>query len=74
VEAELVMLVPVELVCQYHKTEAGGVPLAVIVTPGGLHWGEFDVGVGGTSGAIALTAPFIVILSFVHAVFGLLAP
>jgi hypothetical protein len=47
---ELVVLVPVGVVCQYHVSPAGGVPLLVNVTPASAHCGELDVGFTGSAG------------------------
>ena len=44
------MLVPVGVVCHYHVSPAGGVPLLVSVTPASVHCGEFDVGLPGSAG------------------------
>ena len=65
---ELAVLFPVELVCQYQVSPAGGVPEKSIVTPILLHWGEFDVGVAGAIGtATAIAAkPLSVTSSMVH--------
>lgn len=41
---------PPATVCQYHVTPAGGVPVLVSVTPGGLHCGELLVGFPGLAG------------------------
>ena len=53
----LAVLVPKGLVCQYQVVPAGAVPLAVIVTPGTVHWGELEVGFGGSGGA-GTTVPY----------------
>jgi hypothetical protein len=68
VDVALVVLVPVAVVCQYQATSEGGVPNTVSVTPGGLHWGEFEVGVSGVEGMIGSIVPFTVTLSFVQLV------
>ena len=51
------MLVPVGVVCQYHVTPAGGVPLLVNVTPASAHCGELEVGLPGLAGnGLTITA------------------
>ena len=50
------VLVPKAFACQYQVSPAGGVPLAVIVTPMSEHCGEFDVGLDGFEGKV-ITLP-----------------
>ena len=59
------MSVAVAEVCQYQFSLFGGVPVLLIVTPVGRHWGEFDVGLEGIAG-IAYTFPFRETLSILH--------
>ena len=47
---EFIVLVPIGVVCQYHVSPAGGVPLLVRVTPTSAHCGELDVGSSGSAG------------------------
>ena len=47
---EFAELVPDALVCQYHVSPAGGVPLLVKVTPASAHCGELEVGLPGSAG------------------------
>lgn len=44
------VLVPLEVVSQYHVSPTGGLPLRVNVTPTSAHCGEFDVGFPGLEG------------------------
>jgi hypothetical protein len=55
------VLVSVALVCQYHVSPTGGVPVAVIVTPGLAHCGEFEVGLAGSAGCAATVCDIITI-------------
>ena len=50
VAAELVVLVPVAVVCQYQASFAAGLPFLVKVTPKLEHCGESLVGFAGTLG------------------------
>lgn len=70
VDPELRVLVPSSVLCQYHVCPAGGVPLAVSVTPGVAHCGELEDGLAGSAGMedIANTDPLRVTLSIVHVV------
>ncbi len=60
VAAELLVLVPVAVVCQFQVSFAAGVPLRVKVTPKLEHCGESLVGFAGVLGneftVIAITA------------------
>ncbi len=73
VDAEFAVLLPEGVVCQYHVSPGGGVPLCVSVTPRLAHCGEFDVGFPGSAGN-KTTDPFNVTSSLLQAVEVFCAP